>query len=93
MSSTGGNSTIYLSNEDTELNKYLKVRSGGRTRDEQKIYGGNPDSCLALKIASYVIPSDETRKTISECTSGIRESCGDCKKLMATYINKEINLL
>jgi len=93
MSSNGGNSTIYLSNEDTELNKYLKVRSGGRTREEQKVYGGNPDSCLALQIASYIIPSDETRKTISECTSGARDSCGDCKKLMATYINKEINLL
>lgn len=93
MSSTGGSSTIYLSNEDTELNKYLKVRSGGRTREEQKIYGGNPDSCLALKIASYVIPSDETKKAISECTSGTRDSCGDCKKLMANYINKEINLL
>lgn len=93
MSSTGGNSTIYLSNEDAELNKYLKVKSGGRRREEQKIYGGNPDSCLALKIASYVIPSDETKKAISECTSGARDSCGDCKKLMATYINKEINLL
>lgn len=90
MSSGGGNSTLYLFEGESELNKYLKVKSGGRSRKEQKIYGGSPNSCLALKIATPIIPSEETNRTVYECTSGIRDSCMDCKIVMAKYINKEM---
>jgi len=93
MSSIGGDSTIYLFSEVEELDKYLKVRSGGRPKEEQMTYGGRPDSCLALKIASYIISSHETERTISECTSGTRDSCRECKKLMANYMNHEMNSL
>ncbi|MDP2628584.1 MAG: hypothetical protein Q8P15_01655 [Nanoarchaeota archaeon] len=91
MSSTGGDSTLYLFEGDEELNKYLKVKSGGKAKEEQKIYGGNPSSCLALKIATSIIPSEEINKTVYECTAGIRDSCRDCKRIMANYINQEMN--
>lgn len=93
MSSTGGDATLYLFEGEEEMNKYLKVKSGGRAKEEQKLYGGNPSSCLALKIATPIIQSDETDKTVYECTTGRRASCRDCKRIMANYIKKEIDEL
>lgn len=93
MSSTGGKSTIYLSGGKAELKKFLKVKSGGKKREDQKKHGGNPNSCLALKIASCVIPSSETKKIISECVSGGGDLCGGCKKSMMTCIKKETDVL
>jgi len=93
MSSKGGNSTIYLFKGEEELNKYLKVRSGGRAKEEQKLYGGNPNSCLALKIATLLIPSSETNKIVYECQSSMKPSCKDCKKIMGNYIKKEMSNL
>jgi IS5 family transposase len=71
----------------------IAVTSGGRAKEEQKLYGGNPSLCLALKIATPIIQSEETGKIIYECTTGMRDSCRDCKRIMANYIKKEMDEL
>lgn len=88
MSSLGGASTLYLFNEG-EYDKFLKVRTGGRAKEEQELYGGNPASCLALKIAAFIINSEETDQTLNACLSGKQSSCRECKSIMKKHIKKE----
>jgi len=93
MKSTDEKASVFLFNEGDELKKYLNVRSGGKISEDQKKYGGNSNSCLALKIASQIIPSSETTKIVDECTQGMQTSCRYCKESMAKYINQEMNNL
>jgi len=88
MSSLGGDSTLYLFKEE-EYDKFSRVRTGGRARGEQELYGGNPNSCLALNIAAFIINSEETEKTVTACISGKQSSCRECKAIMKKHIKKE----
>jgi len=65
-----------------EANKFLKVKTGGRSLNEQRKKGGNPSLCHALKIISFLESEEDIENIIMECKSGKRYSCYECKKEM-----------
>lgn len=90
MSKSIPGSAIFL-NEDPEKAAKLVMRTvtGGQVSiEEQRKKGGSPEKCIVFEYLQAFFESDEQIKNrIKACKAG-KNSCGDCKKLLAKNIKK-----
>ncbi|WP_423792774.1 tryptophan--tRNA ligase [Methanocaldococcus indicus] len=84
MSSSKPETAIFLTDEEKEVKKkiFSAKTGGGKTLEEHKKYGGNPEECVIYELFLYhlILDDKELLNIYESCKKG-ELTCGKCKKL------------